>query len=91
MLHRELLAERGVQAGARWSKYKEALAEESRFQDMPKDDREQAFRDYVAKLEARPFNPTVMANMPVAVSSLRQSMRINRSCTQIITLKCRQH
>ena len=54
---RELLAERGVQAAARWSKYKEALAEEPRFQDMPKDDREQAFRDYVAKLEAQPLVP----------------------------------
>ena len=40
-------------AGARWSKTKEDLAGEPRFQAVPRADREALFREYVAEQDVR--------------------------------------
>ncbi|KAK9822389.1 hypothetical protein WJX81_007697 [Elliptochloris bilobata] len=49
---RALLAETGVGAGARWSKAREDLAGEPRFQAVPRGNREGLFRAYVAEQDA---------------------------------------
>ena len=50
---RALLAERRAGAGARWSKAREDLAGEPRFQAVPRADREALFREYVAEQDVR--------------------------------------
>jgi hypothetical protein len=56
MPHRELLRERKIGPTARWSKTKEALSSDTRYKAVPRDAREQLFRQYIAEQEvsARP-------------------------------------
>ena len=48
---RELLKEKKVAAGARWSKTKESLAGDKRYKTLSRDQREHIFRQYVAEQE----------------------------------------
>lgn len=48
---RDLLKEKKVAAGARWSKTKDSLASDRRYKALARDVREQIFRKYVAEQE----------------------------------------
>ena len=48
---RELLKEKKVAAGARWSKTKDSLAGDKRYKALARDQREHIFRQYVAEQE----------------------------------------
>jgi hypothetical protein len=48
---RELLKEKKVAAGARWSKTKDSLADDNRYRALSRDQREILFRKYVAEQE----------------------------------------
>ena len=48
---RELLKEKKVSAGARWSKTKDSLASSAHYKALSRDVREQLFRQYVAEQE----------------------------------------
>ncbi|KAK9829764.1 hypothetical protein WJX72_007763 [[Myrmecia] bisecta] len=49
---RALLAESGVDAKARWSKTKDQVGSDARYRGLPREEREPAFRAYVAELQA---------------------------------------
>lgn len=67
--HRELLRERKVGPGARWSKFKEAAASDERYRALPRESREALFRTYVAEAEVSgayqgPVHARVLADCP---------------------------
>jgi hypothetical protein len=48
---RELLRDKGVGPGARWSKSKELLAGDERYRALPREAREAVFRAFIAEAE----------------------------------------
>ena len=50
---RDLLREKKVGPGARWSKLKEQLAGDARYKALPRESREHLFRAFVAEAEVR--------------------------------------
>lgn len=49
--YRALMQEKGVSGKSRWSKMKDAMSDDARYQAVPKPEREQLFRQYVSELQ----------------------------------------
>lgn len=51
--NRALLEERGVHSSARWSKARDVMKKDARYDALSRDDRDRIFKAYVAEVEVR--------------------------------------